>query len=61
MSDMQEYRAYLKGPDGHIQRRIDLLCVDDTEAKERAQQLVNGQDIELWQRDRMIATFPRKQ
>jgi hypothetical protein len=22
--------------------------------------VVNGQDIELWQRDRMIATFPSK-
>jgi hypothetical protein len=60
MSDMQEYRAYLKGHDGHIQSRIDLLCADDTAAKERARELVDRHDIELWQRDRMIATFPCK-
>jgi hypothetical protein len=27
MSDMQEYRAYQIGPDGHIQKRIDLRCL----------------------------------
>jgi hypothetical protein len=59
-STIQEYRAYIIGPDGHIQQRIDLLCADDDAAKERARQLVNGHDIELWQRARMIATFPRK-
>jgi hypothetical protein len=47
-------------PGGHIQHRIDLLCADDNEAKERDQQLVNDQDIELWQRDRLIATFPHE-
>jgi hypothetical protein len=36
MSEMQEYRAYLKGPDGHIHHRIDLFCVDDDAAKEQA-------------------------
>ena len=58
---MQEYRAYLIGPDGHIQQRIDLLCADDDAAKERARQLVNGHDLELWQLDRMIAAFQAKQ
>ncbi len=54
---MQEYRAYIIGPDGHIQQRIDLLCADDDAAKEQARQLVNGHDVELWQLDRQIATF----
>ena len=57
---MQEYRAYIIGPDGHIQERIDLLCADDNAAKERAQQLLNGHEVELWQLDRQIATFTRK-
>ena len=57
---MQEYRAYIIGPDGHIQERIDLLCADDDAAKERAQQLLNGHEVELWQLDRQIATFTRK-
>jgi len=59
---MPEYRAYLVGQDGHIQHRIDLICADDDAAKERADILVNGcdSDIELWQCDRMIATFVHK-
>jgi hypothetical protein len=54
---MQGYRAYLIGPDGHIFQRIDLVCENDEDAKERAKQLVDGHDIELWQLDRRIATF----
>jgi hypothetical protein len=54
---MQECRAYIIGPDGHIQRRIDLLCEDDDAAKERAQLLIDGYDLELWQFDRMVAKF----
>lgn len=48
---MQEYRAYVLGPDGHIQERIDLVCADDDAAKERAKALVDGHDVELWQLD----------
>ena len=58
---MQEYRAYLIGPDGHIFQRTDLVCADDEAAKESAKRLVNGHDVELWQLDRKIATFPHKQ
>jgi hypothetical protein len=58
---MQGYLAYWIGPDGHIIRRADLFCADDEAAKERAQRLADGHDIELWQLDRLIATFPRKQ
>ena len=43
--------------DGHILNRIDLVCVDDDEAKERAKQLVDGHDVELWQFGRKIAEF----
>jgi hypothetical protein len=54
---MQEYRAYIMGPDGHVQRRVDLRCKDENTAKERAKQLVDGHDVELWQLDRQIAKF----
>jgi hypothetical protein len=54
---MQEYRAYLIGSDGHIIQRADLICADDETAKERAKQLVDGHDVELWQLGRKIATF----
>ena len=53
---MNEYRAYMDA-DGHILNRIDLVCVDDDEAKERAKQLVDGHDVELWQMGRKIAEF----
>jgi hypothetical protein len=57
---MPEYRAYIIGLDGHFQKSVPLECADDDAAKAQAEQLVDGHDIELWQRDRKIATFERK-
>jgi hypothetical protein len=37
-----------------------LICKDDEAAKTQAKQLVDGHDIELWQRDRKLATFKHK-
>jgi hypothetical protein len=54
---VQEYSAYIIGHDGHITQRIDLLCADEADAHEQAKQLVNGQAVELWHLDRLIATF----
>jgi hypothetical protein len=45
------------GADGHILNRIDLVCADDDAAKERAKQLVDGHDVDLWQLGRKIAEF----
>ena len=61
VAQMNEYRAYLMGPDGHIKSRVDLICEHEEAAKEQAKQLVDGHDVELWQLDRKIATFIRKQ
>jgi hypothetical protein len=57
---MPEYRAYLISSNGRIQQRIELVCEDETTAKERAKQLVDGHDVELWQGIRKIAIFPRQ-
>jgi hypothetical protein len=57
---MQEYCAYIVGPDGHILNRIDLSCTNDDEAKDCAVRLVDGEKVELWQRDRRIAEFRRR-
>ena len=57
---MQEYRAYIIGPDGRITSRVDLLCEDDEAAQKQANQLVDGHDVELWQFGRKVATFPHK-
>jgi len=54
---MQDYRAFIMGPDGHVQNRVDLRCADDAEAIKVAKQLVDGYDVELWQLDRKIETF----
>ena len=58
--DMLEYRAYLIGRDGHIVHRVDILCIDDEAAKERAQLLVDIHTVELWQGTRKVATFPTR-
>jgi hypothetical protein len=54
---MHDYRAYILGPDGHIINRIDLVCRDDEDAKERAKQLAYNYAVELWERDRKIGQF----
>jgi hypothetical protein len=54
---MPEFRAYILDLDGHIKQRIDLLCEDGSAAAERAKQLIDGHDVELWQGDRQIGIF----
>jgi hypothetical protein len=54
---MQEYRAYIVGPDGHVEGRFNLHCSNEAEAIKLAKQFVNDHDVELWQLDRKIATF----
>jgi hypothetical protein len=55
--EMPDYRAYIMGPDGHVQNRVELRCDDDAETIRLAEQLVDGRDIELWQLDRHIETL----
>ena len=57
---MQDYRADILGPDGHVHTRVDLRRDDDGEAIRLARQLVDGRDVELWQLDRKIETFKHK-
>jgi hypothetical protein len=57
ITKMNEYRAYIIGQDGHIFRRIELICADDKVAKEQAKLLVASHDVELWQLDRQIEVF----
>lgn len=58
---MPHYRAYFIGRDGHFEKAIDLDCANDEAAQESARQLVDGHDVELWQRDRRIAKFEGKE
>jgi hypothetical protein len=57
---MQHYRVYFIGQDGHFIRAMDVSCADDSAAIESAKQLIDGYDLELWQRDRRVARFDGK-
>jgi hypothetical protein len=54
---MLDYRVYLIGSDGRFCNAVPLKCTNDDEAIEKARQLVDGHDVELWQLDRKVAAF----
>jgi hypothetical protein len=56
---MEHYRAYLIGLDGHFVKVVDIITENDETAGQRARQLVDGHDLELWQEGRRIALFKR--
>jgi hypothetical protein len=58
---MPDYRAYLIGSDGRFCKSIALDLPDEATAIAAAKQLVDGHDVELWQRDRKIGKFEHKQ
>jgi hypothetical protein len=57
---MAEYRVYLIDSDDRFYDVVPLICADDDEAMEKAKQLADGHDVELWQRDRKVARFDPK-
>jgi hypothetical protein len=57
---MAEYRAYTVGHDGHFIGFEPLVCADDAEAIEQAKRFVDGHDIELWSRDRLVTRLETK-
>jgi hypothetical protein len=54
---MAHYQAYLVGQESYVIKAIDLDCEDDNAARKRAQKMVDGHDVELWQHARRIAKF----
>jgi hypothetical protein len=57
---MADYRVYVIGSDGHFYRSVPLDCPNDAEAAERAREILDGHDVELWQLDRKVARFAHK-
>jgi hypothetical protein len=53
---MPEYRGYIIGSDGHIQKAVEE-CERGNAAMEPAQQPVDVHGVELWQRARKTARF----
>ncbi|HWJ19109.1 MAG TPA: hypothetical protein VNR65_10325 [Geobacterales bacterium] len=56
---MAEYRVHIVDQDSNSRKTIRLECDNDDDAKGMANQLVNGLDVELWQRGRLIAKFQK--
>jgi hypothetical protein len=58
---MPAYRAYLVDPHTSRFTHVEPFeAPDDVRALERAKQLVNGHDVELWQAARQIARLSSK-
>ena len=45
--------------DDHIQNAVHLNCADDDQAITLAKEFADRHDVELWQLDRKVATFPK--
>jgi len=57
---MTQYQAYIIDSDDEFKNSVTLECADDEVALKRAQQLVGGHHVELWQYTRKIATLDHK-
>lgn len=52
---MDGYRVYILNDDGHIsQPPKEITGEDDDDAIEQAKAVLNGHDVEVWRRDRLI-------
>ncbi len=57
---MPTFRIFTVGPDQHFSGMPEIVeCVDDSEAVDKAMQLANGLDLEIWDNKRMVARVPR--
>ena len=58
---MHQYRIYTFRDDGHFSCVQRIECADERQAVKQARRLVDLQDGEVWERDRLIARFPERQ
>jgi hypothetical protein len=54
---MPDYRLYLYGRDGHINRRVELTCETEAEAVAAAEDLNAGHTMELWDGGRFLRVW----
>ena len=57
---MHQYRIYTFRDDGHFAAVEHLECANHKQAVQKARQLVDGQNGELWESDHLIARFPER-
>jgi hypothetical protein len=51
---MPHYRVYVLDNDGQLTAAVDLACADDDRAREQANHLAEGQEVQLW---RLVPEF----
>jgi hypothetical protein len=59
-AQVNEYRAYIVGNDGHFESFRAFVCNDDSDAVVWAKQLVDGHDVELWSGERFVVRLDHK-
>jgi hypothetical protein len=57
---MAEYRIFTVGTDGHFIGSKPLLCDDDEEAVQKAEQLLDGHDLQIWSGPRYVRRLESK-
>jgi hypothetical protein len=58
---MSQYRIFTIGPNGHFISGTAMACLNDEQAIEAAQCMLNGHDLELWQGPRFVITLKHKE
>ena len=51
------YRVYFLDPNGHSTGTQDIVASDEREGVKKARQLLDRQDIELWDHERLVGRF----
>ncbi|GMO10799.1 hypothetical protein CO683_40330 [Bradyrhizobium ottawaense] len=54
---MSNFRAYIIDAEGHIKLRVDLEVPNESAAKDKARQLVDGHAVELWDGAKKLDRF----
>jgi hypothetical protein len=54
MTREKEYRAFVIGKNGHFTGLKEFTAANDEAAVDRARQMIDGADLELWQLDRFV-------
>jgi hypothetical protein len=57
---MAEYQVLIVGPDGDFIGSARLVCDDDAEAIEKANQLLDGHDLQIWNGPRYVRRLKSK-
>jgi hypothetical protein len=56
---MTDYRAYLLDEQGHVLSGFDFDAATDEAALQHARRYVDGHDVEVWQRGRVVGQLKR--